>query len=88
MIDDSGIDFDELMMKDENLPYLKISINPQTYEIITKLYDLFQNYDKVDLWLYTKNPMLGYITPIKLIYVGRGHKVLQMIDNAKEGNIA
>lgn len=38
---------------------------------------------KADLWMKTPNPHLGNLAPIEFIRRGRGHKVMQFIDNAE-----
>lgn len=66
---------------------LQARIDPTTLEIIVKVHDFFKDYKKTMAWLTTKNPMFGNISPLYLINVNRGHRVLQFIENAKEGNL-
>lgn len=66
---------------------LEVRIDKQTVEIISKVQDFFKDYEKTNAWMRTKNPFFGHLSPIFLINRGRGHKVLQFIDNAKEGNL-
>jgi hypothetical protein len=63
-----------------------IELTPQSVEIIAKVHSILKDRDKVWLWLTTKNPHFGYISPLKLINVGRGHRVLQFIDVAIDEN--
>lgn len=63
-------------------------MNTQLIEIIAKLCKLFDNdYHKVMVWLEEPSHSFGYIAPIKLIKMDRGHKVLQFIDDAADGNL-
>ncbi len=39
--------------------------------------------DKADIWLRTRNPLLGDISPYALIRLGRTHKVVQFIEACK-----
>jgi hypothetical protein len=41
--------------------------------------------DKALLWLTTPNPSFGCIEPIYLIQMGRGHKVLDFVKAAIDG---
>lgn len=41
---------------------------------------------KADMWMKTENPHLGGVAPIDFIRRGRGHKVANFIDAAKDGN--
>lgn len=59
----------------------------QYLEIVVNLHAAFNDFKKMKFWLETKNPNFGNIAPIKLIALGRGHKVLNFIINAlDEGN--
>lgn len=40
--------------------------------------------EKVELWLKTPNPFLGNVSPINMVYIGRGYKVLKFIEDAIE----
>lgn len=42
--------------------------------------------EKTYLWFRTKNMNFGNIAPLKLFQIGRGHKVLQFIEDAQEEN--
>lgn len=65
---------------------LRKSLDVCFIKIIRKLCEFFNDdFEKVYYWLYTDNPLLGNIKPMVLISAGRGHKVLQMIENAEEG---
>ena len=56
--------------------------------IIIELHVFFNDEKKVCSWLMIKNLNLGGVSPITLIAMGRGHKVLQFIEDARDGNIA
>lgn len=53
--------------------------------VITKLIK-FLGPDKAAKWLTAQNPHLGNLRPTYLIYLGRGHKVEQFVDNALSEN--
>lgn len=56
--------------------------------IRTTLLDYFnENSDKVELWLNTDNPILGGVSPNKLIKLGRARKLADTIDSILEGDI-
>lgn len=49
-------------------------------EIVTKLCEFFEGNDaKVMEWLLTENPNLGDVTPVEMIMVDRGEKLLNFI---------
>jgi len=52
------------------------------------LSEFFKNEQKVNLWLYTKNPMLGDIEPVRLFVCGRAKKLLQCVKDMLDGNMA
>lgn len=61
--------------------------NRDYWEAYDLLMTIFRNeQEKVYQWLRGKNPNLGDISPIKLIKMGRGHKVLQFIKSVLEEN--
>ena len=39
---------------------------------------------RIDRWLKAKNPMLGGMSPFDMVRVGRAHKLLAFIQNAKD----
>lgn len=41
--------------------------------------------EKAKLWWITKNPHLGGVEPAYMITIGREEKLLQWIENIKEG---
>lgn len=65
---------------------LDLSMTTGLCEIITKLYDFFHDYEKCAFWLTTPNPSFGHIAPIKLMAMGKTHRVLEFIRNAREEN--
>lgn len=44
------------------------------------------NQAKTTLWFTTKNPLLGGVSPLFMIYTGRIKKLLAFIENQLEGN--
>lgn len=59
----------------------------QIVEIIIEPHVILNDIKKVCSWLNTKNLNFGGIKPITLIAIGKGHKVLQFIKDAREGNM-
>ena len=52
------------------------------FDIITKH---FNSTAKAILWMTTNNPMMGSFSPLDLILLGRGQRILDFIENAKSG---
>lgn len=52
------------------------------------LYLYFRDEEKVQLWLDSANPNMGYAVPIELIHRGEGEKVLKFIKAARNENTA
>lgn len=75
-------------LSEDLLENLQETFNKEFFEIIVRLYNYFQDYGKVNAWLYTKNPMLGNIEPMNMVYLGRGSKVLEFIKSSEDGNLA
>lgn len=44
--------------------------------------------EKIELWFNIENPMLGNVSANKMIEVGRAEKLLKIIKNMLEGNMA
>lgn len=82
-----GFDVDATVVSDDVLQSLQEKLNKEFIQIIVRLYDFFQDYDKVNAWLYTKNSMLDGTAPMKLIAAGRGFKVLQFIEANEKANL-
>lgn len=57
----------------------------QAYELVSKYFnnDLY----KTNLWFESDNALLGHISPISMIKIGRVNKLLKIIQNALDGNI-
>lgn len=85
MIDNSNVDLS--IMSAEDMKAMQEMMNKDFLQIVVELYSFFKDYDKVNAWLYTKNPHFGNIEPMQLMAVGREHKVLAFIKNAQEGNL-
>ena len=82
MIDTSKIK----LMASEKL--LDDSTVMEIVEIVKEVGDFFEwNIAKTSIWMNTPNPMFGELIPMSLILLGRGHKVKQFIEAAREGNI-
>jgi hypothetical protein len=41
---------------------------------------------KVDLWMRMDNPLLGNVSPMHMILIGRGHKLLNFMKTMLEEN--
>lgn len=63
---------------------LNKEISKEVIEIIVELHATFSDYEKIHFWLTTKNLNFGDVSPLYLILIGRGHKVLQFIKSAAE----
>ena len=59
-----------------------MKLDNQLVEIIVKVNSILNDYNKTRAWLTTKNLNFGDISPMRLIERGRGHKVLEFIDDA------
>lgn len=73
------------------LPIEVLMTYTQTLELVEavhELRDIFDDFEKPAQWLVTANPHLGNSAPIDLFILGRGHKVLKFIRNAREENWA
>ena len=62
-----------------------VIIDKLTIEIIINLHVYFSSYIKIYQWLTTENLHFGGVAPLKLIQIGKGKKVLQFIEDAREG---
>lgn len=60
----------------------------KTVECIISALDVFfnGNFKKTDLWLRTKNPLLGNVRPWDMIEAGREKKLLKFINNQLSQN--
>lgn len=66
---------------------MKDNIDKDYTTLIWKyLTNYFKDLEKVDYWLNTVNPLLGNISPIEMMALGKGKKVFRMIKNSIEGN--
>jgi len=61
-----------------------MKINEECHSLILKYFnnDIKETY----LWFNTRNYLLGNVKPIKMIYEGRGKKLLGFIKSQLEGN--
>ncbi len=69
------------LLSEKSMEILQARLNQDFIELIVTLHAYFNDYEKIEHWLYTYNSNLGS-TPIELISIGRGHKVLQFIKAA------
>lgn len=46
----------------------------------------FNDDEKSALWMETKNPLLGNVSPIDMMVMGRHQKLMDFINNSLEGN--
>lgn len=60
---------------------MKANISTQLIEIIIELHVIFQDYKKIEAWLKCDNLNFGGTSPINIINQGRGHKVLEFIQD-------
>lgn len=63
----------------------ELVITPEFIQIVSKILFFFNgNIKKAHYWITHPNLNLGGIPPLKLMVMGRGHKVLQFIQDAAE----
>lgn len=68
-------------------PILKDLTQEETLELAKFLKDFFKDApQKAILWILTKNPAFGGISPATLIGIGRGIKVLEFVRASKSEN--
>lgn len=74
-------------MNEEKIEALaKEVFSKENVEIISLLSGFFKNSEKVYMWLHVKNPHFGETSAIRLMLIGRSHKVLAFVKNAIEEN--
>jgi hypothetical protein len=56
----------------------------EAMELLMKFFE--GNLEKSKLWMRTSNPNLGYTTPIHMIFVGRGPKLLKFMHQSLDEN--
>jgi hypothetical protein len=69
----------------------KVRMPPQDWAAAGMTYELVRVYFKGDdaktaWWFRAKNPSLGEIAPLDLIYAGRAQKLLQFVQHAREAD--
>lgn len=57
-----------------------------TIEIVLNVHCFFNDIDKTYAWLKTKNPLLGDLSPLDLIKLGKGRKILKFVINCIDEN--
>jgi uncharacterized protein (DUF2384 family) len=67
--------------------YSSYSIAPEFNRIHTIVWDFFGEDKKTDIWFETPNPLLGDISPAQMLMLGRGEKLLKIVQNWMEGNM-
>ena len=55
----------------------------ESYDLVK---DILDDSEKAMIWMNTPNPLLGQLVPLNMILIGRGHKLLAFIKNAKDEN--
>lgn len=68
------------------LKSLGVEVNETNLEIVVGLHVIFNSYPKIKMWLTTKNMHLGNTAPLRLMQIGRAHKVLEFINASLEEN--
>lgn len=58
----------------------------ETRLILALLDNFFKNPGKTDLWLRTKNPLLGDLKPLDMIKAGKEKRLLNFIKNSLREN--
>lgn len=66
--------------------YTGVPIDQMFIEIVINLHVIFNDTKKVVAWLKTKNMNFGNYSPLYLLSIGRGKKVLQFIEAALDDN--
>jgi hypothetical protein len=69
--------------------YVKMKEDPDNYlkqMCYDKVNGFFKDEEKTKLWMETNNPLLGEISPIQMMQLGRYQKLMQFIDSSLEGN--
>lgn len=56
-------------------------------EINTLVNSFFKDPQKTLTWMNSENPLLGGLSPIEMILIGRTEKLKKFIKNQLEGNI-
>jgi len=72
----------------ERKGFVPVMLTEQLIDILVNLHCCFgpDALDKIRFWMMTKNPHFGFISPVRLLAKGRGHKVLQFIEQALDDN--
>lgn len=63
-------------------------MTPEEKEIRELLMGFFKTELKVEKWLCLPNPMLGNISPCDFLSAGREKKLLRMVKDLLDGNVA
>lgn len=63
-----------------------MKVHKDFIETCVLLHSFFNDYEKTALWLNTNNLNFGGLSPLYLIKIGRGHKVLSFIRTALDEN--
>jgi len=67
-------------------PRRYLEMSPLVCEIVVNLNCFFHDFEKASIWLNTKNPKLGMMSPTHMINIGRGPKVLAFVITAIDEN--
>ena len=56
-----------------------IRLGKTEIDIIIKVHSFFKNSEKTLIWMVTKNPAFGSISPMELIQEGKSDKLLKVV---------
>lgn len=68
----------------EFMPTFQFWLLVATLDLLVPFFD--GNHEKVALWMNTKNPLLGNVTPAYFFFRDRGHKVYKFVYSSLEEN--
>jgi len=74
-------------MKPKNKNPENLVVTEEFIEMISRILDFFDgDIKKTRTWVILPNPAFGYIAPLRLFVMGRGHRVIQFILQAEHDN--
>lgn len=59
---------------------------PEIHRIVSDFFG--DDRTKIDTWFTTPNPMLGNMEPAVMLVLGKGDRLLRIVRNLREGNVA
>lgn len=60
---------------------------PQAYDLVYEFFDEQDFPAKTEIWFTTENPLLGNLTPLHMIQIGRQDKLIKFIQSQLESNL-